>query len=74
MKLLLQLKLHEALPNAFEYCDVLLPFRMHGRVREVEGTPTCGAVSGKWVSEKRRSRNIFLPFYVFTRGKVREVF
>ena len=44
-KLLLQLKLHDALPNAFEFCDVLLPFRARGRIREVEGVPSCGAVS-----------------------------
>jgi hypothetical protein len=45
-KMLLQLKLHDSYPNLFEYCDVTLPFRGRGRVREIEGSPSCGTAAG----------------------------
>lgn len=45
VKWLLQLKLSDTFPNSFEHCDVYLPFRGRGRVKEIEGVPTCGSAS-----------------------------
>jgi len=70
-RILIQLKLEEGLPNAFEYCEARLPFQ--GRVIEsIDGSPNSGAVavapSGREVvwnlGHKWKSREVAAPVTV----------
>jgi hypothetical protein len=51
-KMLIQLKLSDYLPNAFDYCDVEIPFPTKREIVSFDLVPTCGTVT---VHPKKRN-------------------
>ena len=43
-QMLIQLKVDDALPGLFEYCEARVPFSGRGRILDVEATPGMGTV------------------------------
>jgi len=52
VKILAQLKLHEAVNNSFHYCEMRLPFPNRGRIVSTLVTPTAGTVA---VDDKKKA-------------------
>ena len=46
VKLLVQLKLHESVPNNFEFCDAHVCFN-YGSIASIESKPSAGTVAGE---------------------------